>query len=81
MAGPTLWMLSGPLVPDDGVLVAPGLHGVAGISVRAWRHVGWSLEGGGYTFPSMAPDLPAYLYAWDLRISLVAWFGPKSLGG
>ena len=75
-AGPAGWFLSGPLAPDGEARVEIGLHSAAWIDVRAWRRAGFAFELGGFSWPQAAPELSAYMFSWDARLSLVAWFGP-----
>ncbi len=75
--GASLWLLSGPLVATGEVWPEPGLRTSLGLDARAWRNVGFSIEAGGWTFPGMAPKLPAYMLAWDARAGVVYWFPPR----
>ena len=74
--GPASWFLTGPLEPDGGTKVEIGLHSAVWVNARCWRSAGFALELGGYSWPQMAPDLVAYMFTWDSRLSFVAWFGP-----
>lgn len=72
--GPSLWLLAGPLVESGGLRVEPGVRASLGVDARTGAGLGFAVEGGGWTFPGMVPELPGYMLAWDLRAGLVYWF-------